>query len=45
LYAALREADGLRPGLIVVERPRVEGDDKERAVWGAVMDRLRRASQ
>jgi L-threonylcarbamoyladenylate synthase len=44
LYAALREADALRPALIVVERPRVEGDEKEHAIWRAVMDRLARAS-
>jgi len=29
LYAALREADGPRPALIVVERPRMEGDERE----------------
>ena len=45
LYAALREADSLEPGLILVERPRIEGaDEKSRAVWEAVMDRLNRAA-
>jgi hypothetical protein len=44
LYAALREADGMKPALIVVERPRVEGGEKELAIWSAVMDRLMRAT-
>jgi hypothetical protein len=44
LYAALREADAVRPAVIIVERPRIDGDEKERAIWAAVMDRLMRAS-
>jgi L-threonylcarbamoyladenylate synthase len=44
LYAALREADAMRPELIVVERPLAQGDERERAIWMAVMDRLGRAS-
>jgi len=39
LYGALREADALRPGRIVVEQPpAAEG------IWLAVHDRLRRAT-
>ncbi len=38
LYAALREADELRAGLILVERPPEIGP-----VWQAIADRLRRA--
>jgi L-threonylcarbamoyladenylate synthase len=44
LYAALREADAMKPELIVVERPRAQGDEHDRAIWVAVMDRLGRAS-
>jgi L-threonylcarbamoyladenylate synthase len=44
LYAALREADAMQPTVIVVEQPRATGGEKELAIWGAVMDRLRRAS-
>jgi L-threonylcarbamoyladenylate synthase len=44
LYAALREADAMMPSLIVVEKPRILGDERARAIWGAVMDRLTRAS-
>jgi L-threonylcarbamoyladenylate synthase len=39
LYAALREADSLRPDLIAVERPTGVG-----GVWDAVRDRLGRAT-
>lgn len=39
LYAALRDADALRPDLIAVERPRGVG-----GVWDAVRDRLERAA-
>jgi L-threonylcarbamoyladenylate synthase len=39
LYAALREADALRPYLIAVERPPSEGP-----IWDAIADRLRRAT-
>jgi L-threonylcarbamoyladenylate synthase len=48
LYAALREADALRPVLIAIERPPGVGDTSapscQRAIWQAVMDRLRRAT-
>jgi L-threonylcarbamoyladenylate synthase len=44
LYAALREADAVHPSLIVVERPPMDGDQKSRAIWMAVMDRLGRAA-
>ncbi|MHC4081207.1 MAG: L-threonylcarbamoyladenylate synthase [Planctomycetota bacterium] len=39
LYEALREADALRPGRIIVERPPSSG-----GMWMAVQDRLRRAT-
>jgi L-threonylcarbamoyladenylate synthase len=39
LYAALREADTLRPTLIAVERPPAQGP-----LWGAIADRLARAT-
>ncbi len=39
LYAALREADALRPDLIAIEEPTGDG-----GVWDAVRDRLRRAT-
>lgn len=49
LYAALREADALKPALIAIERPPMsearEAPKNERAVWRAVMDRLRRATR
>lgn len=45
LYAALREADALSPTIIGVERPHGEGTLEERAIWEAVMDRLRRAAE
>jgi L-threonylcarbamoyladenylate synthase len=45
LYARLREADGLEPGVIVVHRPPVEGESAaETAVWLAIADRLARAT-
>jgi L-threonylcarbamoyladenylate synthase len=44
LYAALREADAMKPKLIVVERPLARGTEQELAIWMAVMDRLGRAS-
>jgi L-threonylcarbamoyladenylate synthase len=44
LYAALREADSCDPALIVVERPPHGKDEREQAIWSAVMDRLARAS-
>jgi L-threonylcarbamoyladenylate synthase len=48
LYAALRDADALRPALIAIEHPPGERDrdasSSERAIWTAVMDRLRRAT-
>ncbi|MEX2218369.1 MAG: L-threonylcarbamoyladenylate synthase [Phycisphaerales bacterium] len=40
LYAALREADALKPDLIAIERPPAEG-----AQWAAVADRLARAAK
>jgi L-threonylcarbamoyladenylate synthase len=43
LYASLREADSLRPTLIVIERPDTTGSGEDRDVWAAVMDRLSRA--
>ena len=39
LYAALHEADNLRPSLIAIERPPTAG-----AVWEAIADRLTRAT-
>jgi L-threonylcarbamoyladenylate synthase len=39
LYAALREADAMRPEVIAIEAPPREG-----AVWEAVWDRIRRAA-
>jgi len=39
LYAALREADALRPTMIFVERPESTG-----GLWTAIHDRLRRAA-
>ncbi|MBS0197799.1 MAG: threonylcarbamoyl-AMP synthase [Planctomycetes bacterium] len=44
LYAAMREADECHPSVIVVEEPTPTGDEDERAVWHAVLDRLRRAA-
>jgi L-threonylcarbamoyladenylate synthase len=48
LYAALREADALSPALIAIEHPpgerSAEAPSGERAIWTAVMDRLRRAT-
>jgi L-threonylcarbamoyladenylate synthase len=44
LYGALREADALGPRLIVIETPSELGGDDERAIWHAVLDRLRRAT-
>ncbi|MEL7474234.1 MAG: L-threonylcarbamoyladenylate synthase [Planctomycetota bacterium] len=45
LYAALREADAIRPSAIVVVRPPIGGEtDSETAVWAAVAERLARAS-
>lgn len=43
LYAALHEADAAQPDLIAIHRPEVSGDDREQAVWRAVLDRLARA--
>jgi L-threonylcarbamoyladenylate synthase len=40
LYAALREADSLGPDLIAIERP-----PETRGVWGAIADRLARATR
>lgn len=46
LFAALREADASGAGTIYVERPPDRADDgASDAVWKAVQDRLRRASQ
>ena len=39
LYAALREADELAPGVILIEHPPASG-----TVWEAVADRLSRAA-
>jgi L-threonylcarbamoyladenylate synthase len=39
LYAALREADALNPGLIAIERPPATGP-----IWDAIADRLARAT-
>lgn len=39
LYSALREADGLRPARIVIERPPAQGP-----IWTAIIDRLSRAT-
>jgi L-threonylcarbamoyladenylate synthase len=39
LYAALREADALDPGLILIERPEGRG-----GLWTAIHDRLERAA-
>lgn len=39
LYAALREADSVRPSLILIERP-----DGAGGVWDAIRDRLERAA-
>ncbi|MFM9958593.1 MAG: L-threonylcarbamoyladenylate synthase, partial [Phycisphaerales bacterium] len=39
LYAALREADSMKPGLIAIERPEGVG-----GVWDALRDRLERAT-
>jgi O-acetyl-ADP-ribose deacetylase (regulator of RNase III) len=47
LYAALREADAMGVGTIYVESPVPgvgEGKSDMEGVWGAVMDRLRRAT-
>lgn len=44
LYGVLREADALKPRLIIIEEPGEKGSDDDRAVWHAVLDRLRRAS-
>lgn len=45
IYAALREADAMRPGLIAVERPPIGAEDEaERAIWEAVLERLTRAA-
>ena len=43
IYAALREADAHKPVLIAIERPPEGRDERERGVWLAVLDRLRRA--
>ncbi len=45
LYAALREADALGPSVIAVETPQGGGTAEDRAIWEAVMDRLRRAAE
>jgi L-threonylcarbamoyladenylate synthase len=42
LYRALREADAAGAGLIVIERPPLDGQDAE--IWMAIHDRLRRAT-
>lgn len=39
LYAALREADSVRPDVILIEKPEGEG-----GVWDAIRDRLERAT-
>lgn len=39
LYAAMREADSVKPSLILIERP-----DGEGGVWDAIRDRLSRAT-
>lgn len=39
LYAAMRDADAVRPGLIAIERPDAKG-----GVWDAIRDRLARAT-
>jgi hypothetical protein len=44
LYDALRDADTGGPERIVVARPLEIGSGAERAVWRAVIERLRRAS-
>jgi L-threonylcarbamoyladenylate synthase len=44
LYRALRDADATGPDLIAIEQPPEGIDAAERAVWDAVMDRLRRAT-
>lgn len=45
LYAALREADAMAPGLIVVERPpRYGSDSASTAIWRAIHERLERAT-
>jgi len=42
LYAALRDADALRPSAILIERPSPSGPDSH--IWLAVLDRLLRAT-
>ncbi len=43
LYAALREADALRPSVIAIERP-PERDAEDPDLWAAIEDRLSRAA-
>lgn len=45
IYAAMLDADSRHPARIVIVRPPEGDDDRSRAVWRAVMDRLSRATR
>lgn len=45
LYASLREADARGASIIIVERPPITAElEVDQVIWGAVADRLRRAT-
>jgi L-threonylcarbamoyladenylate synthase len=44
LYAAMRRADEMNPDVIAVEEVTPIGSEYDRGIWGAVADRVRRAT-
>lgn len=44
LYSALRQADLSGAAEIVIEPPEESGEESDRAIWHAILDRLRRAT-